>query len=224
MTKTSAASSQRRQLDPADEPVDEPDVVLEPERRDAAIRPCRYASPSRADEVRVGRADDDVQHGRMGRDDGGQGVDRELVALARTEQAEAEDDLAALDRPSRGLTVSASTSGRSGTPCGMTCEPARLDAVGAAQEVAADRDITTVASVSPIELRQDDPLPARRVTQDGVQRRDRGDVEARDEVEDVLAVLAAPDPVLVLDRDQVDASPRAAAIRTWSARNSLRIR
>ena len=51
--------------------------------------------------------------------DVGHRVDRELVALARAEQAEAQDHVA--PRPAeRGLMVSASTSGRSGTPCGMT--------------------------------------------------------------------------------------------------------
>ena len=42
--------------------------------------------------------------------------------------------------------------------------------------------------------------------QDGVERGDGRDFERPDEVEDVRAVLAAPDPVLVLDRDDADAS------------------
>ena len=46
-----------------------------------------------------------------------------------------------------------------------------------------------------------------------MQRDHRGDVERPDEVEDVLAVGAAPDPVLVLDRDEVDASRQGAGGR-----------
>jgi hypothetical protein len=38
-----------------------------------------------------------------------------------------------------------------------------------------------------------------------VERGHGRDVEGVDEVQDVLAVVAAPDPVLVLDRDDVDA-------------------
>ena len=41
------------------------------------------------------RPDDDVHHVRVGRDDGRQGVDRELIALARAEQSEAQEDLPA---------------------------------------------------------------------------------------------------------------------------------
>ena len=42
--------------------------------------------------------------------------------------------------------------------------------------------------------------------QDGVQRRDGRHVEGAGEVDDVRAVLAAPDPVLVLDRHDVHAA------------------
>ena len=43
-----------------------------------------------------------------------------------------------------------------------------------------------------------------------MQRGDGRDVECPDEVEDVLAVLTAPDPVLVLDRDDVDTPAKSA--------------
>ena len=55
------------------------------------------------------------------------------------------------------------------------------------------------------QLGQDRALRVGRGAQHGVQRRDRGHVERSDEVEDVLAVLAAPDAVLVLDGDDIDA-------------------
>ena len=45
-----------------------------------------------------------------------------------------------------------------------------------------------------------------RLGQDGVQRHDRRHAQRADEVEHVLAILAAPDAVLVLDRDDVDAA------------------
>jgi hypothetical protein len=43
-----------------------------------------------------------------------------------------------------------------------------------------------------------------------MKRGDGRDVECPDEVEDVFTVLSAPDPVLVLDRDDVDASAQSA--------------
>ena len=70
--------------------------------------------------------------------------------------------------------------------------------------------MTTVASVMPDQLGEDGPLAGRRVLQDGVKRGDGRDIERPDEVEDVCAVLAAPDPVLVLDRDDADASVQRA--------------
>jgi hypothetical protein len=43
-----------------------------------------------------------------------------------------------------------------------------------------------------------------------VQRHDGRDAEGLHEVEDVSAVVAAPDPVLVLDGDDVDAATQVA--------------
>ena len=60
------------------------------------------------------------------------------------------------------------------------------------------------------ELGEDGPLPWHRLLQDGMKRGDGRDVECPDEVEDVFTVLTAPDPVLVLDRDDVDASAQSA--------------
>ena len=67
----------------------------------------------------MGLTDDDVQDRRMRRDHVGQRGERELVPLARTEQAEAQDDLAALDAQSR-LDRDRIDEGKFGTPCGMT--------------------------------------------------------------------------------------------------------
>jgi hypothetical protein len=43
-----------------------------------------------------------------------------------------------------------------------------------------------------------------------VQRRDHGDFERAQEVEDVFPVLATPDVVVMLDRDDIDACPQGA--------------
>ena len=69
--------------------------------------------------------------------------------------------------------------------------------------------MTTVAAVRATSSDEDGSLAWRRMTQDRVQRRDGRHSQGADEVEDVVAVLAAPDPVLVLDRDDVDAARRA---------------
>ena len=63
-----------------------------------------------------------------------------------------------------------------------------------------------MASARPIISEQDGPLAGRRVREDGVQRDDRGHVQLFHEIEDVRAVLAAPDPAFVLDRHHVDAA------------------
>jgi hypothetical protein len=44
-----------------------------------------------------------------------------------------------------------------------------------------------------------------------VQRRDHGDIERAEEVEDILAIVAAPDRVVMLDRDDIDARPEGAS-------------
>ena len=50
-------------------------------------------------------------------------------------------------RPRAGLTVTGSTNGSSGTPCGMTCRRLRPTPYALVSRSAADRDMTTVASV-----------------------------------------------------------------------------
>ena len=55
------------------------------------------------------------------------------------------------------------------------------------------------------QLDDDRALVRRRLSEDGVQGRDRGDVQRPGEVQDRRAVLAAPDAVLVLDGHDIDA-------------------
>ena len=56
------------------------------------------------------------------------------------------------------------------------------------------------------ELAQDRTLAVGRVAKHGVERSHRRTAQCPDEVEDPLAVLATPDPVLMLDRHDVDAT------------------
>ena len=161
----------------------------------------------------MGRTDDDVQHRRMRRDDVGQRRDRELVALARTEETEAEDDLAALHAEARLDRVGVDEREvRHAVRDDVQPAPARRRRRCSAgrPRIATSRRWRRSAR----RARSGWPAAWRRVPQDGVKRRDRRDRRAPGEVEDVLAVLAAPDPVLVLDRDDVDAScpgPRPSA-------------
>ena len=93
----------------------------------------------------MGRPDDDVQRLRVRGDDGGQRIDRELVALARASRPK----LRITSRPSTprpGLTVAGSTSGRSGTPCGMTSTRRDRRRRRSSAGRPPTRDITTVAA------------------------------------------------------------------------------
>ena len=85
-----------RQLDPPDVPIDEPDVILEPQSGHGCDQALAVGLALAAKEVRVRLADHDIQDRRMRGDHVGQRGERELVALARTQEAEAQDDLATL--------------------------------------------------------------------------------------------------------------------------------
>jgi hypothetical protein len=51
-----------------------------------------------------------------------------------------------------------------------------------------------------------------------VERRDHGDIEGAEEVEDILAIVTAPDRVVMLDRDDIDTRPkRAGGLRVIGA-------
>ena len=56
------------------------------------------------------------------------------------------------------------------------------------------------------EISQHGTLMRGRLGEDGVQRHDGRDAQRASEVQHVLAIVAAPDAVLVLDRDDVDAA------------------
>ena len=157
-----------------------------------------------ADEVRVRLTDDDVQHLRVRRHDVGQRGERELVALARTKQTEAQDDLAVLHAQGR-LDRDRVDERELRHAVRDDVDAAPVDAVGRLQEIGRGLRHDDGGVGHPHELGEDSLLARRRVLQDGVKRRDRRDPERSDEVKDVAAVLAAPDPVLVLDRDDVDA-------------------
>ena len=101
--------------------------------------------------------------------------------------------------------VSGSTSGRLGTPWGTISSCRSSTPYARVSIVAAACDITTVVVGQVHERREDLTLRRGRSTEHGVESRHHGPPERPHEVEDVRAVGAAPDPVLVLDRDHVDA-------------------
>ena len=137
-------------------------------------------------------------------DDVGQRVDRQLVALAGAEQAEAQDDLAILDAQGR-LHRGAIDEWKLGDAVRNDMQAPAVDPVhvGQASGRGLRHDDRGVGQGD--QLGEDGPLTGRRALQDSVERRDGRDIEGPDEVDDVSAVLASPDPVLVLDRDDADA-------------------
>ena len=84
-------------------------------------------------------------------------------------------------------------------------DAARVDAVAVASSGAAEPGHDDGRVDAAIELGEDLALAGRRGRAGPCAASRRPGRRAPDEVEDGLAVLAAPDPVLVLDRDDVDA-------------------
>ena len=127
-------------------------------------------------------------------------------------------------RPRRGLDgVGGRRAGRSGTPCGMTSTRRGRRRTRSSSSVAADRDMTTVASASRGQLDEDLRAGAGSACAGRCGAwRPRAMSRAADEVEDGLAVLAAPDPVLVLDRDDVDAPDASGHRRRRGSRPARR--
>ena len=194
------------QLDPPDIPIDESDMVLEPQSVTVATRRLAVGLALGCEGGPGGshRRSTYSTDGCAATTSGSAAM-RELVALARAKQAEAQDHVATVEARAAGLTVTGSTSGSSGTPCGMTWSRSRSTPYALVSRSAADRDMTTVASALATSSERTARWRGCRVLQDRVQRGDRRDPERPDEVETCVAVLAAPDPVLVLDRDDVDA-------------------
>ena len=107
------------QLHAPDEAVDEADVVGHAQRLGVRREPLAIRLTLGRGNGRVGRADDHVQGVGVCADDLGHRLDDRLEPLVGVEQPEAQDDLAAL-QAQPGLDLSASASGRCGTPCGTT--------------------------------------------------------------------------------------------------------
>ena len=150
------------------------------------------------------RAEHHVQRRRARLHDLGHRRDDRLVALAGSEQAEAEDDLTAVE-PERGLRCCparrAAATGRRGARCGP-CRPGRHTT--RSRSSAAARDMTTVVAEQRDQLRQDRALRRRGVAEHRVERRDDREPQPPHEVQHEGAVAPAPDPVLVLDGHDVD--------------------
>ena len=101
--------------------------------------------------------------------------------------------------------VSGSTSGRFGTPWGTISSCRSSTPYERVSMVAAAWDITTVVVDRSTSVARISRCRRGRSTEHGVEGRHDGPPQRPHEVEDVRAVGAAPDPVLVLDRDHVDA-------------------
>ena len=150
----------------------------------------------RGPEDHVQRRGEGSAHGRHRRDRG-------LVPLARAEQAEAQDHQTALQVEVRldgvGIDERQARHAVRHDP-----DAPRLHAVGPREQGGGRPGHDDGRGRHAHELRQDPPLGRRRRSQHGVQRRHDGHVQGADEVEHVGSIVAAPDAVLVLDRDDLD--------------------
>ena len=122
------------ELGTADESIDEPDVALHAEPSDLVDEGVAVCLALGADQLRVGGADDDVEDIGVHRGDRGQRIDGQLVALARAEQAEAQDHVATGDAESR-LDLRRIHEGHVRDAVGDHREPALIHVVGIGQQV-----------------------------------------------------------------------------------------
>lgn len=117
----------------------------------------------------MGRADDHVRRLRVRGEDLGQGIDHQLVALARREQAEAQDHVATLDRE-RGLDRLGGKDRQVGDAVGQDRDLIRVDAIVVREQGRRgarhhDRGVRRLD-----DLDHDLALPCRRVVRERVQR------------------------------------------------------
>jgi hypothetical protein len=179
-------------------------VVLHADLRDAVGKGPAIGLALAEEQVRVGRPDDYVERLRMHGDDRWQRVDRELVALARAQEPKAQDHVPIGDAQRR-------FDGRGfhernvRDAVGNDANAPWIDSVGLAQEVRGGARHHDGCLGDRDQLAQDRALVGRRVAQDRMERGHDRDVQGAREVDDVVAILAAPDAVLVLDRHDVDA-------------------
>ena len=89
------------QLLELDEAVDEADVIVDAQFDRARLKAVAIGFALMADEIGVRRAEHDIQRFRVRRDDRGHRLDHEFDALARREQPEGEQHLAALEAEAR---------------------------------------------------------------------------------------------------------------------------
>ena len=162
-------------------------------------------------DVGMRAAGDRVDEVRIPLDDRRKRLDHGLDPLAGRDEAErreAEPAVAAIarcDLSSRALAARAIR--RAGAPCGTT----RTFSSGHVPESTSSRSavsvITITSSASLHSSVSTSAWCARRLGQDRVQRHDERLRELAREREDVLAVPAAEDPVLVLEQHDVDVEP-----------------
>ena len=190
------------QLVQLDEPVVEDDVPLDAELAGQALEAQPIALALLADQLRMGRAEDDVDEVRDLREDLGDGPEHVLDALVGREQAEGQGDRPPLDAELLLVGVRVDE-GRVGDAVGDEVDLGLGHAVDLAEEHARPFGHDDDPRRQLRELDQDPTLVGVRLAQDRVEGRDDRHPEVAHQAEDVAARRAAVDAVLVLERDDV---------------------
>ena len=191
------------------EAVDEANVVGDAELAGALREGGAVPLALVADELRVRGAEDDVQDLRVVRDHRRQRFERELVALARAQEPEAQDHLAA-GQPEARLDRVRRDERQVRDPVADDVDLRRVHAVLVRQQGGGGPRHHDRCGAGAAQVGEDAALARRGAAQDGMEGRDRGDRQRAHEVEDGLAVVGAPDAVLVLDRRDIDAGTEPA--------------
>ena len=184
----------------ADEAIVEDDVGVDAEALRARLKHVSVGLAVLLLDVRMRRAEHDVDGVRMLREDRGHRVDHVLDALVGREEAEGEDDRAALDAE----LVLATAIGRDGNAVRDDVDLRRVHAVHGVEErrAVAAHDDEAVGEAD--ERVHHGALHGIGLREDRVERRDDRHAEIAQELEHVAAGLRSEDAVLVLDGDDVD--------------------
>ena len=190
------------QLVQLDEPVVEDHVLLDPQVPGQPLQAQPVALALLADQVRVGRPQDDVDEVGELLEDLRHGPEHVLDALVGREQPERQRHQPALDAELVLVEVRVDER-RVGDAVRDQVDLGLGDAVDLPQERPGPLGHDDDAGGQVGQLRQDPPLVGVRLAQDGVQGRDDRHPQVAQQAEDVAAGRAAVDAVLVLEADDV---------------------
>ena len=140
----------------------------------------------------------------------GQRLEHRLDVLARTQEAEAQDDAAAGESERR-LARLGRGARQVRDAVRDDLHPERVDRVRLNEQLGRCPGQDDGRRHGLRERDDDLPLAGRRVGRERVERHDRGDREGVHEIEDRLAVVSAPDAGIELDRNDVRAALHRAA-------------